>query len=295
MYMKNLTICIPTYKRLDFLKNLVESIPEEYPICISDNGRFVNDSFINRKNVKIHHLDNVIPLFENWNNAIEMVETEWFMIPGDDDVVLIDKLPLVEKYLENYNDCAFLAFAYETINEYGKKTKEWHPSRTGYFDKIEGFRIIERGVPYRCPAIVINTAKSRSIGNYDTDFSYTAGDSLYIQRLALEYPSVVIDEVIGQYRVWDNNYTNQKLFSIEWFDQIQLWQNKLRKFLIEKEINGIDMDKLCDLVIFDNLTSAILSNKSATIYDRLKFVNHIGWPKRIGTVNLLRLIRHIFS
>lgn len=290
--MNNLSICIPTYKRLDYLKSLVENIPSEYQVCISDNGNYIPNNFFNRPNVKVKHLQSVVPMFSNWNNAIEMVETEWFIIPGDDDIVLPDKLSLIENLTEEFSDCAYIAFAYDIIDENGKIIGGWYPSKTTKYTEKEGLMSIIRNVPFRWPALVINTHKSRNIGNFDESFSFTAGDSLYLQTLAAKYPIAIVNEIAGQYRVWGNGFTNQRICTKEWFDLIDLWQQKL-SIIIEKEAIIVNCNKVHDLAIFDNLITALSVNKNSTLKDRCNFVKVIGWPKSIGIGNHLRLLKYI--
>lgn len=288
--MNRLTICIPTYKRLEFLKPMIENIPEKYQVCISDNGNFIPDDFTIRKNVRIQHIQEIIPMFSNWNCAINMVDTEWFIIPGDDDVILPEKLNYVEDIIERYSDCAYIAFAYDLVDELGNITGGWRPCFTKRFDKIDGFRYIQRSVPFRWPAIVINTKKSRSIGHLDESFSFTASDSLYLQTMAIKYPIAVINENLGQYRVWANSFTNKRIFTKEWFDYLELWQQKLGAVVAEEKISKIDVLKNHDLAMFDNLIGAIHLNKEKCYRERIEFVKEIGWPRRIGLVNTVRLM-----
>ncbi len=288
--MAKLSICIPTYKRLDFLQKLVGNIPEEYPICISDNGSYIPDNFFKRVNVQIKHLPKVIPMFNNWNSAINMVETEWFIIPGDDDVILPERLPLVEKFIDKYCDCAYIAFSYDLIDENDRVIGGWHPVCSNRYNEVEGFKAIQRSVPFRWPSIVINTSKSRIIGNLDESFSFTASDSLYLQTLAIKYPIAVVNKKIGQYRVWENSFTNKRIFTKEWFDYIEMWQQKLQDTLIKENVDGIDIKKNHDLSIFDNLLGAISLNKDKCVKEKIDFIRQVGWPYRIGIINNLRLL-----
>lgn len=291
--MDKISICIPTYKRLDYLKAFVETVPQKYQICISDNGNFIPDGFFQRENIRIKHIDNIIPMFANWNSAIDMVETEWFIIPGDDDVIKTDSLPLIEEYVNQYKDCAYLAFAYDIIDENGKVMGGWSPTNTCKYHKVEGFRFIQRSVPFRWPSIVINTECSKAIGNFDDDFSFTAGDSLYLQTLAVKYPIAIVNNNIGQYRVWHNSFTSNKIFSKEWFDCIEMWQQKLSSLLREECIEGISIEKIHDDAMCDNLISAISLNKQANIKTRLKFVSQVGWPTKSGVKDQLLLLKSI--
>lgn len=291
--MKDLTIGIPIYKRLDYLKMLVESIPDEYPVCISDNGYYVKDIFFSRSNVKICHLENVVPMFSNWNQVINMVKTKWFMLPGDDDVIYPDKLEFIMQQIERFPDCAFLAFGYDIINDKNEKRKGWVANETRRYERIEAFLHIQRTIPYRSPSIVINTEKSRGIGNYCEEFAYTASDSLFLQNLALKYPIVEVNEVVAGYRMWSNNFTSLKNSTPEWFDQLNLWIQKLSELLREEKWVNIDLKKLHDLIIYDNLRSAF--NNIVDVKSKFNLLSSVGWPKRIGVANHLKIIKSIIN
>lgn len=290
--MKDLTICVPVYKRFDYLKDLVENIPEDYPICISDNGNYLPDDFFSRGNIKIKHLESVVPMFSNWNETIKMVETNWFTIPGDDDIIYPDKLDIIWDKINNFSDCAVLAFGYDIINEREEKRKGWLPVITRRYDKIDAFYHIQRTIPYRCPALVINTEKSQSIGNYDQNFEFTASDSLYLQHLAMLYPIVEINEIVAGYRVWDNSFTNVKIATKEWFDQLNLWINKTSKLLVDNKIEGCDINRLHDNIIVDNLMVAF--KVASNLNTKFKLLKSVGWPRKIGLKNHLRLIKYLF-
>ena len=289
--MSDLTVCIPVYKRLDYLKNLVESIPEDYPICISDNGNYIKEDLFCRGNVRIKHIDDVIPMFSNWNASIDMVETEWFIIPGDDDIIYPEKMDAIMHAIQKYSNCAVIAFGYDIINEVNEKRKGWQPIEDRCFDKVEAFYRIQRHIPYRCPAMVINTAKSRGIGNYDEEFAYTAGDSLFLQHLGLLYPIAEIREIVAGYRMWDNNFTSLKNSSTDWFDQLELWIRKMLKILREQKIVLADEKKFHDQIILDNLLSAF--DKQKAIKEKLNLLKYVGWPACSGLKGQLRLVKHL--
>ena len=291
--MGKLSICIPTYKRLDYLKAFVEKIPEKYQVCISDNGNFIPDGFFRRRNIKIKHLDEVVPMYANWNSAIDMVETEWFIMPGDDDIVKTDRLEQIERFIDLYSDCAYLAFAYDIVDEFGNITGGWKPMETLKFNKVDGFRYIQRSVPFRWPSIVINAKRSREVGNLDVGFEYTAGDSFYLQIMAIRYPIAVINENVGQYRVWSSGYTNTLIFSKGWFEKIDLWQQKLSTLLKKEKVTGIDLEKLHDQAMCDNLTCALHLNKNKNIKERINLIRQIGWPWRCDAISQLRLLKKI--
>jgi hypothetical protein len=234
-------------------------------------------------------------MYQNWNSAIDMVETEWFVFPGDDDTVKADKLPQVEEYINQYQDCAYLAFAYDVINENDDITGGWKPDETRKFNAVDGFRYIQNSVPFRWPSLVINASRSRSIGNIDQDFTFTAGDSLYLQNMAIRYPIAVINENIGQYRVWQNSFTSQRILSMDWFSQIEMWQQKLKALIVEEKIEDVDAARIHDQVIYDNFMAAVSMNRQSGKKERISLIRQIGWPHQIRLIDQLRLFKRILS
>lgn len=286
-----LSICIPTYKRVDCLISLVNSIPEKYPVCISDNGNYVNDTFFKRRNIKISHHKDVVHMFANWNRAISLVDTDWFILPGDDDILFIDVLDEVVSYIEKYSDCAYLAFEYDNIDNNGGRTQGWRTEKERYLIPPKSFDYVAKGCPFSWPAIVINTKKSREIGNFDEEFKFTASDNLYLQSLAIQYPIALINKVLGGNRIWNNSTAVNKISSREWFEQCKLWQSKLNMLLVNKEYNTANIEQINDYVIYDNLCAALTYISSYK--ERLDLLLYVGWPKSIGIKNHLRLIKFL--
>lgn len=83
--MKQIGVAIPTYNRLDQLIRLINSIPENVNIGISDNGAYINES-LKWNNAKVIKHTDVIPMFNNWNSAINVLEKcDVLAITSDDD------------------------------------------------------------------------------------------------------------------------------------------------------------------------------------------------------------------
>ena len=287
----NLTICIPTYKRIEYLKELVNSIPDKFPVCISDNGNYVDESIFNRGNIKFKHIDDIVTMFSNWNNAISMVETDWFLMPGDDDILFIDVLETVESYINKHTKCSYLAFGFDNVDGYGKRLKGWCPDTEIELEPLVSFDFIKYGACFSWPAIVVNTNKSRSIGNFDEDFDYTASDNLYLQHLSLKYPIALVNKVLGGNRVWENSTACKTIATSGWFDQLKMWEDKICAILQNYQITKFNLNDIRDNITYNNLIVAVANIKS--VNERFKFVNDIGWPKSISLKNKLKLLKKL--
>mgnify|MGYP000323161578 CR=1 FL=1 len=293
---KKLTICIPTYRRLKYIETLLNSIPSEIPVIISDNGNYIKNELHQFTNAKIIHTKQTIPMFKNWNHAIQQVKTEWFIIPGDDDVFLTEKLQHVNQYIEKYKEMGMIIFGHNIINEYDQISKGWIPQQEKVFQPPMGFQLFKTGVAARVPSIIFNTHKFKSCGQFDERFLYTAADSFLIQKLALNFPYVFIPYPLSLYRVWESNYTNTKISSIEWFDQIKLWTSSLGPLVTEKnEILKINIKQMQDKILLDNELFALHTMKKNKIsaMQRFNFIMKIGWPFHINLKKHLQLIKNI--
>lgn len=295
---KQLTICIPTCKRLKYIATLLNSIPTEIPVIISDNGNYIKNEFNQFINTNIVHTEHIIPMFKNWNNAIQQVKTEWFIIPGDDDVFIKEQLQNITQYIEKYKDMGMIIFGYDIIDENNQISKGWIPKEEKVFQAPMGFHTFKTGVSARVPSIIFNTRKFRLCEQFDERFLYTAADSFLIQKLALNFPFVFIPHTLALYRVWKSNFTNTKISTIEWFDQIKLWTSSLEPLVTEKnEILKININQMQDKILFENELFALHTmkkNKVSSI-QRFNFIKKIGWPRYISLKNHLQLIKIIIS
>ena len=287
-----ISVCIPTYNRVELLTQFVDKIPEEIQVCISDNGNYVKEDVFSRGNIKMTHEDKVVPPVTNWNKAISLVETEWFIIPGDDDFILPDMFSSVNDSINKYEDCGLIIYGYDIINGKGEVRKGWIPQDEQYMKVPASFYYMQRSIPFRWPSIVINTNKCREIGCLDTDFVCTASDSLFLQYMAIKYPIALIPKILGLYRVWGGSETSSRILTEEWFSELRLWQEKLRVLLNDADIL-YDSKKVGDQVFCDNLVTAFEMNKHLSIKDKISFLRKVGLPYNAGLKDILRLIKRI--
>lgn len=177
------SICIPTYKRIKFIKDIIEVIPSDISIFISDNGNYIPDEFAQNKNVNISHLDNVISMFDNFNRAISLANTPWILLPGDDDVFVTKSLCLVDDIIKDLSDdVSMVIFGHNIIDDNDIISDGWKPKGRFIYEKGEYFNIIKYGVPARLPSILFNKEILNNEGGFDPSYVFTAGDSYLIQN-----------------------------------------------------------------------------------------------------------------
>jgi hypothetical protein len=91
MGLYKIAVAIPTYRRPELLLEMTRSLPAQVPISVSDNGGSLlglNVPF--GSNVSVHHANQLLPIFANWNRAVSLVpdDATHVLIPSDDDLYL---------------------------------------------------------------------------------------------------------------------------------------------------------------------------------------------------------------
>jgi len=288
--LNDVTFAIPTYNRNEYLKKLLESIPSGLGVkfAISDNGNFVLDDTIKKhaSNLKIAHSEKVIEMYDNWNKAISLVDTTWFLIPSDDDLYYAENFSTIDKALTENPDADIFIFGHHVIDENDHVKSTWSPEN-GVFMAPNGFEIFKYGVNARFPSILFRTEFVNKMGKIDTTYEFTAGDSLLIQKCLINGKSVFINEVIGAYRTWSNNFTNQLIGSKKWLDKIDRWQNELAEELSKIPASNFDGKKIKDEVYARNLLEGILTIRKTKqgVFKSMNFVlkNRYPWNAKFTT------------
>ena len=122
-----ISICIPAYKRTNYLKRLLDSIAmqsfDNYEVIITDDspGDVVSDFVSKYKGIEKlkYHKNNVaLDTPENWNEAIRKAEGKWIKIMHDDDWFSSpDSLETFYRESEKQPNCWFFFSAFRNIKE----------------------------------------------------------------------------------------------------------------------------------------------------------------------------------
>lgn len=102
--MKNLTICVPTYNRLPFLKWTLEKTVKDFPhakIVVSDNASTDGTSKAELPGRYIRQQTN-IGAFPNMRAALLAATTKYCVFLGDDDYLLPDEVQKGVDFLESH-------------------------------------------------------------------------------------------------------------------------------------------------------------------------------------------------
>ncbi|MBK0381138.1 glycosyltransferase family 2 protein [Mucilaginibacter segetis] len=293
--LSNLTIVIPTYNRQFYLNKLLNTLPVDINIIVSDNGMFLTDEFKAKFiNVKFILQDLVIDALQNWNKCIKAVNTDWFMIPSDDDLYYEKSFDIIEKYINQYQNADLLIFGHNVINENDDLISEWRPKKLLEMAPPSGFNILKYGVEARFPSMLFKTSKVQQLGYIDESYKLTAGDSKLIQMIALTGKVVFIPEIIGAYRTWPNNSTVLTLGTAGWLAEIDRWQNDIEYYIKNQiPLSPVrNFKKIRDEVYGRNLVGSIINKKAKSNFrDVLFFLKNVRFPWHASFITKLKILK----
>lgn len=128
---KLLTICLPTYNRAKYLKMQLErfsSMPQELwqdirifisDNCSTDNTQSIGNEYSGKEGVDIvyHRNESNLGMDGNFVTCFKAAKTRYVWLLGDDDTIIIERLPLVVNMLKGPN----LGVLHLGINRNAKK------------------------------------------------------------------------------------------------------------------------------------------------------------------------------
>ncbi len=142
--MTKLSICIPSYNRLDCLENCLESIKIakknndlKFEVCISDNNPAGNakkivEKFNNDFTIKYSVNNQNIGVGKNIFKSVDAAEGEYSWILGNDDMLVPYAFDILSQIFENYQDIDFFY-----INSYSVNSKEILNNKNYNFQEIQ--------------------------------------------------------------------------------------------------------------------------------------------------------------
>jgi glycosyltransferase involved in cell wall biosynthesis len=304
-----ISIVIPTFNRLSYLKKTIESVRAQSiksrEIIVVDNASSdgtkawleeQNDIFVIRQDV-------LVPSSKNWVTSFNSAKGDFVVLLSDDDLLCPDCLMKVETVSESAN-LSLIVGRHDVIDENGKiiqSNDEFTKIRSGLYSPRESLLLFSKGVMFRYCSIFFNRNLLSQI-DMDTWFNkytVTAADSALVQYMASKLPIYVLDqkESIGQYRVWKNSSTARLISSKEWQKDIDVWTGDLcifsKNILTKKEI-----EKSVNEIKYSNLIFAIINyrnGKSKSIEMSLYFLRRLATLLFVhfSLINLLRTIKYV--
>ena len=209
-------IIICTRNRPNLLKKAIHSVLKQndikYSLFILDNcsepvTEKICKSLLPEKSNYIRHSRN-LGMVGNWNHAIGVGDSEYFMILHDDDELEPNFTFHANNYLQENGELSFIHSAASIINQNGDVIG-LHNSKC---DKvISGYEYFKkwsvRGILPMCPSVIYNRNLMLKCGGFSDLFPYTADIMCYISLA--RYGSVgYIDKPILKYRKHEDSTTS---------------------------------------------------------------------------------------
>ena len=111
-YTDLITICIPVYERYEYFEEAIESAINQTIKCkviVVDNASSHNnfERYVNNKgldNLIYHRNSENVGMVDNWNECVNLAETEWVTLLHDDDVIDIRFIEFMTPILSKNKD-----------------------------------------------------------------------------------------------------------------------------------------------------------------------------------------------
>lgn len=285
------TVCICTYNRANLLKDAIQSVLtqtfQEIEVVVLDNYSSddtcdVVHSFNDPRITYVRHESNITGI-GNWNYAINYVETEFFCILHDDDIMF----PwMIEKELEVLIKHPFLGFVgSKPLLSCGVTQIPSYPRFiTPVFYKHKEFIAELCRIGYN-PLIISSVLFRKDIfKNNNLRFKPSILTDLYFWvecNLSHDFQMCIIEEPLFQYRVHGESETS-KLFGLDKNLQFKDDARVLEK-LLRKECQEFDLSRLYELFALFGLKLA-MKNYCANLIDindlnaeRRRLEKECGW------------------
>ncbi|OMQ09844.1 glycosyltransferase [[Flexibacter] sp. ATCC 35103] len=302
------SIIIPTYNRLDLLKEAIKSAINQddkglvdYEIIVMDN----NPESIKNLDVKKLDIDfscdnfryyvnsENIGMMANWNRGIELAKGEWIIQLHDDDYFLPHFIKTLSTDIARFKDKD--AIVHSTLfHDKRKNTRvnlENNKEKTYY--KLNPLHVISGN--YHISGALLKRDVVYKLGGFDQDM-YPISDYDFNQRLIKDYKVILINNDPLAVIIFDKNETlNPKAF-VNWFAlERTIKLNSIEH--INKFIHFM-LSKIIDVQInaeIDHYIKEIFIEKEAKEFLKSKYLNvskssRILWKiynKYLRTHNLL--------
>jgi glycosyltransferase involved in cell wall biosynthesis len=251
-----ISIVIPTFDRLDLLKEAVESALfqrdfKDFEIIVVDN----NDSSSHTAKVEqlfdtyndsrlfYYHNEINIGMTGNWNRCIELARGEWISILHDDDILHPEFLYEISKVL-NDNDlvvCGVIVGEKYDLSYADKNVMIKSP--------IVPVRVVNLVLSNISPApgIIFRKDKAIMLGGFN-DAQYPCADYDFWIRFCLEFKAVRLKKSLAFYRISQNE-------SLKITTRIKIAEKalELQKNLVNKKYNNFIVKQLIPKVGISSL------------------------------------------
>jgi glycosyltransferase involved in cell wall biosynthesis len=203
------TVCIPTYNRVGYLKESIDAVlAQEYKAfqliimdnCSVDGTREFASSL---KDARVRYVRNRqnLGLCMNWRQALGQVDTDYFVMVGDDDIVLPGYLGKTVAELDRHPSAGFAFTLSGTLDVAGRDQAQPFPRNPPPEGLLSGEYFLRYAVEGRdmrigTSSVLMRRSAVAAVGNFDCVHSgHDIDRNLYI-RLATRFSLVFLNETL---------------------------------------------------------------------------------------------------
>jgi glycosyltransferase involved in cell wall biosynthesis len=261
-----ISICIPAYKRVDYLNRLLQSIViqefKDFEVIVTDDSPNNEVEILCKKfapSLSIRYYKNPVALGtpDNWNKAISLAKGAWIKLMHDDDWFTEPRSLLQFADCAKKNDKGFIFSAYKKVFEDGRKEESIYP---------EKFRLLRAE---KEPAILLakNFIGPPSVTMYKND-----GQHIYDTKLKW---LVDIDAYRRRLETDTLVYINQPLIKVYMSSsQVTSYTKNVGEIEIPEHFHFIakmGIEKLNNILVYDYNWRLIRNFNIRSIEDVLKY------------------------
>ncbi len=203
-----ITTVIPTYRRPRLLRRAIKSVlAQTYPhfqVCVYDNASGDETATVVRElakadlRVKYHCHPQKIGVFKNFAYGIEHIETPFFSVLSDDDVLLPDMYQVALAGIDEFPEAMMSVAAMIHMDEQGRvlgvPTSSWTP---GLYTPPEGMlAMVEHGAHPNWTGVLFRREVLEKVGNVEAELGNTF-DLDFLLRIAAHFPMVMSLKPVG--------------------------------------------------------------------------------------------------
>jgi glycosyltransferase involved in cell wall biosynthesis len=201
----NISICIPAYKRTQFLKRLLDSIAiqtyTDYDVIVSDDSpanevEILCKLFAKKMTLKYYKNTPALGTPENWNQAIQQANGNWIKIMHDDD--WFSRKDSLMKFANTIKAAPESGFIFSAYNNVYESTGKAEPV---FMDRFRKRRMLENPVTLIAknvigpPSVVMH--KNNKQHYYDKNVKWVVDMDFYIRFLQTSKPYFVNEALIN--------------------------------------------------------------------------------------------------
>lgn len=209
-----LTIALPVYKRVDYIKSALDSAFNQTVKCrilLIDNNsphqefKEIVESY-NSPLFEYVRMETTVPQDENFNNCFKYTKTPWLTILHDDDMLHCQFVELAQKILANYGN---------SIGGYAVRSEVGEIEWDGIGQKVdlpEKYKVVREPYFYfhhltPFPGVVVRRDAALDLKGFNAPL-HPISDFDFWYRLSKSYKVLFVDQKFAYYRTSPSQSTN---------------------------------------------------------------------------------------